>query len=54
MQWKRARRSDNVVDGGSAGGGGFRPGGKGLSLGAVVLIVGFGLLTGQDPLQILG
>ena len=52
MQWKRARRSDNVVDGGS--GGGFRPGGKGLSLGAVVLIVGFGLLTGQDPLQILG
>jgi predicted metalloprotease len=53
MQWKRARRSDNVVDGGS-GGGGFRPGGKGLSLGAVVLIVGFGLLTGQDPLQILG
>ena len=53
MQWKRARRSDNVVDGGS-GGGGFRPGGKGLSLGAVVLILGFGLLTGQDPLQILG
>jgi predicted metalloprotease len=53
MQWKRARRSDNVVDGGS-GGGGFRPGGKGLSVGAVVLIVGFGLLTGQDPLQILG
>jgi predicted metalloprotease len=51
MQWKRARRSDNVVD---AGSGGFRPGGKGLSLGAVVLIVGFGLLTGQDPLQILG
>jgi predicted metalloprotease len=29
-------------------------GGKGLSLGAVVLIVGFGLLTGQDPMQILG
>ncbi len=53
MQWKRARRSDNVVDGGS-GGGGFRPGGKGLSVGAVVLIVGFGLLTGQDPLHILG
>ena len=54
MQWKRARRSDNVVDAGGGGGGGFRPGGKGLSLGAVVLIVGFGLLTGQDPLQILG
>lgn len=29
-------------------------GGKGLSLMAVVVIVGFGLLTGQDPLQILG
>ena len=28
-------------------------GGKGLSLMAVVLIVGFGLLTGQDPLQML-
>jgi uncharacterized protein len=56
MQWKRARRSDNVVDAGSGGGGGggFRPGGKGLSLGAVVVIVSFGLLTGQDPLQILG
>ena len=54
MQWKRGRRSDNVISGGSSGGGGFRPGGKGLSLTAVVVIVGFGLLTGQDPLQILG
>jgi predicted metalloprotease len=54
MQWKRARRSDNVVSGGSGGGSGFRPGGKGLSLGAVVLVVAFGLITGQDPLQILG
>jgi len=50
MLWKRARRSDNVVSGGSAGGGG----GKGLTLGAVVLVVAFGLITGQDPLQILG
>ncbi|WP_263260186.1 neutral zinc metallopeptidase [Pseudomonas sp. RIT-PI-S] len=61
MLWKKGRRSDNVVDArgdadssGYGGGGGFRVGGKGLSLGAVVLIVGFGLLTGQDPLQILG
>ncbi|EIK93626.1 protein YpfJ [Pseudomonas sp. M47T1] len=60
MLWKKGRRSDNVVDardddsaaGGS--GGGLRIGGKGLSLTAVVLIVGFGLLTGQDPMQILG
>lgn len=59
MLWKKGRRSDNVVDarddsGGAGGGGGFRMGGKGLSLTAVVLIVGFGLLTGQDPMQILG
>ncbi|WP_286917309.1 MULTISPECIES: KPN_02809 family neutral zinc metallopeptidase [Pseudomonas] len=58
MLWKKGRRSDNVVDargdGGGSGGGGMRIGGKGLSLTAVVLIVGFGLLTGQDPMQILG
>ena len=48
MLWKRARRSDNVVSGGSGGGG------KGLTLGAVVLVVAFGLITGQDPMQILG
>jgi predicted metalloprotease len=55
MLWKKGRRSDNVVDArGDGGGGGMRIGGKGLSLTAVVLIVGFGLLTGQDPMQILG
>lgn len=60
MLWKKGRRSDNVVDarddgsGAGGGGGGLRIGGKGLSLTAVVLIVGFGLLTGQDPMQILG
>lgn len=58
MLWKKGRRSDNVVDArgddGGGGGGGMRLGGKGLSLGAIVLIVGFGLLTGQDPMQILG
>ncbi len=37
------------------GGGGMRfGGGKGLSLTAIVLIVGIGWLTGQDPMQILG
>ncbi|NWB84428.1 KPN_02809 family neutral zinc metallopeptidase [Pseudomonas gingeri] len=58
MLWRKGRRSDNVVDArddGNAGSGGLRfGGGKGLSLGAVVLIVGIGLLTGQDPMQILG
>ncbi len=58
MLWKKGRRIDNVVDArddNNAGGGGSRfGGGKGLSLTAVVLIVGIGLLTGQDPMQILG
>ncbi|MFK3793121.1 neutral zinc metallopeptidase [Pseudomonas piscis] len=59
MLWKKGRRSDNVVDvrddSGGGGGGGLRfGGGKGLSLTAIVLIVGIGWATGQDPLQILG
>ncbi|GAB3378102.1 neutral zinc metallopeptidase [Azotobacter armeniacus] len=51
MRWKRARRSDNVVD---ARGGGLHFGGKGLGLGGIALVVIVGLLMGQDPLQILG
>lgn len=58
MLWKKGRRSDNVVDarGDDAGGGGGMRfgGGKGLSLTAIILIVGIGWITGQDPLQILG
>lgn len=57
MLWKKGRRSDNVVDArdDSGGGGGLRfGGGKGLSLTAIILIVGIGWATGQDPLQILG
>ncbi|WP_347902154.1 neutral zinc metallopeptidase [Pseudomonas purpurea] len=60
MLWKKGRRSDNVVDArgddvGSGGGGGMRfGGGKGLSLTAIILIVGIGWITSQDPLQILG
>ncbi|BAQ77050.1 metallopeptidase, zinc binding protein [Pseudomonas sp. Os17] len=59
MLWKKGRRSDNVVDvrddSSNGGGGGMRfGGGKGLSLTAIVLIVGIGWATGQDPLQILG
>ena len=50
MRWKRARRSDNVVD---ARGGGRIGGGK-LSLGGIAAIVIIGLLMGKDPLQILG
>ena len=53
MRWKRARRSDNVLD---ARGSGRRMGigGKGLSLGGIAVVVVVGLLMGQDPLQILG
>ena len=58
MLWKKGRRSDNVVDArgdsGGGGGGGFRIGGKGLGIGGILIIVAFGLLTGQDPMQILG
>ncbi len=51
MRWNRARRSDNVVD--ARGRSGMRLGG-GLGLGGIVIVVVLGLLTGQDPLQLLG
>ena len=55
MLWKRARRSDNVVDeSDGGGGGGMFPGGGRLGLGGIVLIAVIGLLSGKDPLQILG
>lgn len=52
MRWKRARRSDNVVD--ARSGGSRMGGGKGLTLGGVAVVVIIGLLSGQDPMQILG
>jgi predicted metalloprotease len=58
MLWKKGRRSDNVEDArddSGGGGGGLRiGGGKGLGLVGIVVVVAFGLLTGQDPMQILG
>ncbi|MGH8354521.1 MAG: KPN_02809 family neutral zinc metallopeptidase [Pseudomonas sp.] len=53
MRWKRARRSDNVLDARGDGSSGLRLGGKGLSLGGVAAVVIIGLLLGQDPLTIL-
>lgn len=50
MRWKKARRSGNVVDQRGKGGG---IGGKGLSLGAIAIIVVMGLVSGQDPMQII-
>ncbi|HTN29932.1 MAG TPA: neutral zinc metallopeptidase [Pseudomonas sp.] len=52
MRWKRARRSDNVVDA-RGGGRGLRIGG-GLGLGGIAIVVVLSLMMGQDPLQILG
>ncbi|MCQ4289164.1 neutral zinc metallopeptidase [Pseudomonas stutzeri] len=51
MRWKKARRSDNVVDAHGRRGG---IGGGRLSLAGVAVVVVIGLLSGQDPLQILG
>jgi predicted metalloprotease len=52
MRWKRGRRSDNVVD--ARGSGSRMGGGRGLTLGGVAIVVIVGLLSGQDPMQILG
>ncbi len=51
MRWKKARRSDNVVDARGRSGG---IGGGRLSLAGVAIVVVIGLLSGQDPMQILG
>lgn len=51
MRWRKARRSDNVVD--ARGRSGGMPAGR-LSLAGVAIVVVVGLLSGQDPMQILG
>ncbi|BAP81259.1 metallopeptidase zinc binding protein [Pseudomonas sp. MT-1] len=51
MRWKKARRSDNVVDARGRSGG---IGGGRLTLAGVAVVVVIGLLSGQDPMQILG
>lgn len=52
MKWERGRRSDNVEDRRGRSGGLGQHKGK-LSLAGIALIVVFGLLTHQDPMQIL-
>lgn len=51
MRWRKARRSDNVVDARGRSGGIGR--GR-LSLAGVAIVVVIGLISGQDPMQILG
>jgi predicted metalloprotease len=54
MRWGDMRRSDNVEDRTSGGGGGFGIGGIPLGGGALLLIVVVSLLFGINPLEILG
>ena len=51
MKWGVARRSDNVVGGGGGGGGG---GGFKLGLGGIAVVVVLSLLTGRNPIEMLG
>tara|TARA_Y100000780_G_scaffold152684_2_gene137568 strand:- start:3790 stop:4650 length:861 start_codon:yes stop_codon:yes gene_type:complete len=51
MRWRKARRSDNVVDARGRSGG---IGGGRLTLAGVAIVVVIGLLSGQDLMQILG
>jgi predicted metalloprotease len=55
MRWDDFRRSDNVEDAPS-GGGGFPLGGGGFKLGGVglIVVVVISLLLGKNPLEILG
>ncbi len=54
MRWRPGGRSSNLDDlRGRTGGRGLRVGG-GLGLGGIALVLAIGLLTGQNPLQILG
>jgi predicted metalloprotease len=50
MKWGDARRSDNVGSaGGGGGGGGFK-----LGIGGVAVVIVLSLLTGRNPLEMLG
>jgi predicted metalloprotease len=54
MRWRPGGRSSNLDDlRSSTGGRGVRVGG-GLGLGGIAIVLVIGLLTGQNPLQILG
>ena len=54
MKWQRGRRSSNIEDerSNNAGSGMRLSGGK-ISIAGIVMVVAFGLITKQDPMQIL-
>ena len=54
MRWDDFRRSDNVEDAGSGGGGFPFGGGFRLGGGAIIAVVVISLLLGKNPLEILG
>ena len=60
MRWQGNRQSDNVEDrrgdsgGGPGGGGGFRPGGRSVGLGGLVVALLAGWVFGINPLTVLG
>ena len=58
MRWDDFRRSDNIEDdrsgGGGFGGGGFPVGGGGLGIGTVIVLGLIGWATGIDPSILIG
>ncbi|MEP7352001.1 MAG: neutral zinc metallopeptidase [Acidobacteriota bacterium] len=55
MEWTPDNDNSNIEDRRGSGGRMGRAGiGGGLGIGGILLVVAFGLLTGQNPLQILG
>jgi uncharacterized protein len=56
MRWQGNRQSDNVEDrrGEAGGGGGFRPGGRSVGLGGLVIALLAGWIFGINPLTVLG
>jgi uncharacterized protein len=57
MRWQGNRQSDNVEDrraDGGGGGGGFRPGGRSVGLGGLVIALLAGWIFGINPLTVLG
>lgn len=53
MLWDKGRRSDNVEDAGTGGGGPSFGGGRGLGVGGIILLAILGLVFYKDPTALL-